>query len=93
MGCKRIFPFRALIDTKPLHAEGSTMAGAHQAARTKRAVVAIDGPAACGKGTLSKAIATAFNLAHLVRCAARAMERQHLICWLRHQPCSTANHP
>lgn len=80
MGCKCIFPFRALIDAKPLHAEGSTIAGSHQAARTKRAVVAIDGPAACGKGTLSKAIATAFNLAHLVRCAARASENNSNVC-------------
>jgi hypothetical protein len=33
----------------------------------KRVVIAIDGPAACGKGTLSKHISRSFNLSHLVR--------------------------
>ena len=32
----------------------------------KKAVIAIDGGAASGKGTLSKTIASTFNLAHLV---------------------------
>ena len=32
----------------------------------KTVVIALDGGAASGKGTLSKAIAAAFNLAHLV---------------------------
>jgi len=31
----------------------------------RRVVIAVDGPAACGKGTLSKALAARFNLAHL----------------------------
>ena len=45
----------------------SLSAGAGAAAGGKKTVViALDGGAASGKGTLSKAIAAAFNLAHLV---------------------------
>jgi uridine kinase len=35
-------------------------------AKVTPAIIAVDGPAACGKGTLSKTLALRFKLRHLV---------------------------
>lgn len=55
---------RAVSVRAVTHSLGASGGGA----ATKRAIIAIDGPAACGKGTLSVKLAALFNLAHLVSC-------------------------